>query len=164
MVRRGMPRVPVHNNPQRRQQLVESWADCTLQVASIDMSFAPPLIVAQVHNLGNFHRVPRLLFIAPTHECLCLKLDPHCHRPHIVGVNQDELAVVDLIAEREGIQPSSGRSGQSFWMLSVPCICNCTLHSTFIRQIDGVNCHPACSLTLHCALSRRVVKGILQVP
>ena len=38
------------------------------------------------------------------------------------------------------------------------------LHSTFIGQIDGVTCHPACLLTLHCALSRRVVKGILQVP
>ena len=38
------------------------------------------------------------------------------------------------------------------------------LHSTFIQQIDGVSCHPACLLTLHCALSRCVVKGILQVP
>ena len=38
------------------------------------------------------------------------------------------------------------------------------VHSTFIRQSDGVNCHPACLLTLHCALSRHVVKGILQVP
>ena len=38
------------------------------------------------------------------------------------------------------------------------------LHSTFIQQLDGVSCHPACLLTLHCALSRRVVKGILQVP
>ena len=38
------------------------------------------------------------------------------------------------------------------------------LHSTFIRQIDVVSCHLACLLTLHCALSRCVVKGILQVP
>ena len=38
------------------------------------------------------------------------------------------------------------------------------LHSPFIRQIDGVTCHPASLLTLHCALSRRIVKGILQVP
>ena len=49
-----------------------------------------------------------------------------------------------------------------------PCICNCTLHSTFIRQLDGVSCHPAClwalHCALHCALSRGVVKGILQVP
>ena len=37
-------------------------------------------------------------------------------------------------------------------------------HPTFIQQIDGVSCHPACLLTLHCALSRRVAKGILQVP
>ena len=38
------------------------------------------------------------------------------------------------------------------------------LHYIFIRQINGVSCHQACLLTLHCALSRRVVKGILQVP
>ena len=37
------------------------------------------------------------------------------------------------------------------------------VHSTFIRQIDGGNCLP-CLLTLNCALSRRIVKGILQVP
>ena len=37
------------------------------------------------------------------------------------------------------------------------------LYSTFIQQIDGVICHPACLLTLHRALSRRIVKGILQV-
>ena len=38
------------------------------------------------------------------------------------------------------------------------------VHSTFIRQIDVVSCHPACLLRLCCALSRRVVNGILQVP
>ena len=38
------------------------------------------------------------------------------------------------------------------------------LHSTFMRQIDGVSFHPACLLTLHCALSQHVVKGISQGP
>ena len=47
-------------------------------------------------------------------------------------------------------------------MLSVPL--HLQLHSTFIQQLDGVGCHSACLLTLHCALSPRVVKGILQVP
>ena len=42
-------------SPQRRQQLVGSWADRTLEALSIDMSFTPPLIVVQVYNLGNFH-------------------------------------------------------------------------------------------------------------
>ena len=37
-------------------------------------------------------------------------------------------------------------------------------YSTFIRQDGGVSCHPACLLMLHCALSRRVVNGELQVP
>ena len=57
-------------SPQRRQALVESWAHSTLERASIDMSFAPPLIVAQVYNSGNFHWVLRLLLIAPTREYL----------------------------------------------------------------------------------------------
>ena len=38
------------------------------------------------------------------------------------------------------------------------------VHSTFIRYIDVVSYHPACLLTLHCALSRGVVMGMLQVP
>ena len=70
---------------QRRKQLVGSWAERTLEAASIDMSFAPPLIV--VNNLSNSHWVLRLLLIAPTHEYLCLKFDPMCDRPHIVGAN-----------------------------------------------------------------------------
>ena len=40
------------------------------------MFFAPPLIVAHVYNLSNWHRVLRLLLIAPTSEDLCLKFDP----------------------------------------------------------------------------------------
>ena len=139
-------------------------ADRTLELPSIDMSFAPPLIVAQVYYLGNFHWVLRLLMIAPTRKYLCLKFDPLCDRPHIVGANQEELAVVDLIAEREGIQPHLRKKWakilDAFGALAFAIA---LLHSTFIRHIDGVNCHPACLLTLHCALSRRVVKSILQV-
>ena len=37
-------------------------------------------------------------------------------------------------------------------------------YSAFIRQNAGVGCHRACLLMLHCALSRRVVNGKLQVP
>ena len=33
------------------------------------------------------------------------------------------------------------------------------LYSTFLHQDDGVSCHPACLLMLHCLLSRRVVNG-----
>ena len=50
---------------QRCKPLVKSWAERTLQTSSIDMSFAPPLIVAQVYNLSNWHWVLRLLLIAP---------------------------------------------------------------------------------------------------
>ena len=38
------------------------------------------------------------------------------------------------------------------------------LYSTFLRQEDGVSCHPACLLMLHCLLSRRVVNGSIQLP
>ena len=69
------------------------------------MLFAPPLIAVQVYTLSSFHRVLCLLLIAPSREYLCLKFDPLCDRPHIFGANQEELVVVDLIAEREGIQP-----------------------------------------------------------
>ena len=69
------------------------------------MSFASPLVVAQVCNMSNWHWVLRLLLIAPTRECLCLKFDPMCDLPHIVGANQEVLVVVDLIAEREGTEP-----------------------------------------------------------
>ena len=47
-----MPRVPVHSaSPQRRQQLVEPCADYTSEVASIEMSFTPRLIVAQIYTI-----------------------------------------------------------------------------------------------------------------
>ena len=152
-------------SPQRRQALVESWARSTLERASIDMSFAPPLIVAQIYNSRNFHWVLRLLLIAPTREYLCLKFDPLLDKPHIVGANKEELAVVDELAEREGIQPQPRRKWATFLdAFGSLAFAIAPLYSTFIRQDDFVSCHPACLLMLHCALSRRVVKGDLQVP
>ena len=84
----GMPHVPVHNAE-------NSWLDRepsivgTLEASSTDSSFAPPWIVAHVYNPSNYHWVPRLLLIAPTRDYLCLKFDPMCDRPHIVGANQE---------------------------------------------------------------------------
>ena len=151
--------------PQRRQALVGSWARSTLERASIDMSFAPPLIVAQVYHSGNFHWVLRLLLIAPTREYLCLKFDPLLDKPHIVGANKEELAVVDELAEREGIQPQQRRKWAMFlYAFGSLAFAIAPLYSTFIKQDDSVSCHPACLLMLHCALSRRIVKGELQVP
>ena len=133
-----MPHVPVHNVQ--------------------DMSFTPPLIVAQVYNLSNSHWVLRLLLITPTREYLCLKFDPICDRPHIVGANQEELAVVDLIAKREGVEPRQWKKWSKVLdAFGAVAFAIAPLHSTFIHQTDGVSCHPACLLTLHCALSRCVV-------
>ena len=152
-------------SPQRRKQLVGSWVERTLQVSSIVMSFAPTPIVVQVYNLSNWHWVLRLLLIAPTREYLCLKFDPVCDQPHIVGANQEELAAVDLIAEREGVEPHQRNKWSKILdAFGALAFAIAPVHSTFIQQIDGVSCHPACLLTLHCALSRRVVTGILRVP
>ena len=72
---------------------------------------------------------------------------------------------MDLIAEREGVEPQQRKKWSKILdAFSVLAFAIAPLHSTFMRQIDGVSCHPACLLTLHCALPRRVVKGILQVP
>ena len=136
-----------------------------MQASSIDMSFTPPLIVAQVYNMSNWHWVLRLLLIAPTREYLCLKFDPMCDRPHIVGANQEELVVLDLIAEREGVEPQQRKMWSKILdAFGALVFAIAPLHSTFIQQLDGVSCHPTRLLTLHCALSRHVVKGILQVP
>ena len=127
----GMPHVPVHN---AEKQLVGSWAEHILQVSSIDMSFAPPLIVARVYNLSNWHWVLHLLLIAPTREYLCLKFDPVCDRPHIVGAHHEELGVVDLIAEREGTEPQHRKKWSkivdAFGALAFAIA---PLHSTFIQ-------------------------------
>ena len=72
---------------------------------------------------------------------------------------------MDLIDERKGIQAQQ-REKWAKILDAFGALAPATtpLHSTFIGQIDGVGCHPACLLTLHGALSQRVVKGILQVP
>ena len=72
---------------------------------------------------------------------------------------------MDLIAEREGVEPKQRKRWSKILdAFGALAFVIAPLHSTFIQQLDGVSCHPASLLTLHCALSRRVVKGILQVP
>ena len=125
------------------------------------MSFAPPLIVAHMYNLVNWHWAFRLA----TREYLCLKFEPLCDEPHIARANKEKLAVVDLIAEREGIQPQQRKKWvtflNAFGSLAFPIA---PVYFTFIWQDDDVSCHPACLLMLHCALSRRVVNAKLQPP
>ena len=69
--------------PQYSHQLVESWANLTLEPASIDMSFAPPLIVA--YNLCNLHWVLHLLLIAPTRDTFALNLTPYVTSHTLLG-------------------------------------------------------------------------------
>ena len=78
----------------RRQVLVESWAHCTLEVVSIDMVDAPPLLAAQVCNVHNTHWVLRLLLVSPTRTFFCLVFHRLCNKPYIVGANTEELAIL----------------------------------------------------------------------
>ena len=72
---------------------------------------------------------------------------------------------MDLIAVREGFLPQQRKKWARFLdAFGALAFAIAPLHSTFIRHINGVSCHPACLLTLNCALSRHVIKGILQVP
>ena len=89
----------------RRHQLAESWAQCTLKAISGVMELAPPLIVPQVYNQANMHWVLRLLLVSPKREYLCLRFDPLCSKPHVVGANIEELAIMELVVEQEGFQP-----------------------------------------------------------
>ena len=100
----------------RRLVLVESWVLRTLKATSIDMVYAPPLLAAQIHNLRNEHWVLRLLLVSPTHTFLCLVFDPLRNKPYIAGANTEELAIVNLIAEQEGIEPRPQKRWDSFWV------------------------------------------------
>ena len=145
--------------------LAESWARRTLEAASIDMVYAPPLLAAQVYNVCNTHWVVHLLLVSPTRTYLCPVLDPMCNRPYIVGANTEELAIVNLIVEQEGIEPRPQKKWDRFWGdFGSVAFAIAPLYSTFLHQVDGVSCHRAYLLMLHCLLSRRVVNGSMQFP
>ena len=96
--------------------LVESWALRTLEAASIDMIYAPPLLAAQICNVRYEHWVLCLLLVSPTCTFLCLVFDPLCDKPYIVGANTEELAIFNLIAQQEGIEPRPQKRWDSFWV------------------------------------------------
>ena len=145
--------------------LVESWAHCTFEAASVGMVYAPPLLAAQVYNVRNTHWVLCLLLVSPARTFLCLVFDPMCNRPYIVGANTEELAIVNLIAKQEGIGPRPQKKWDRFLgEFGSVAFAIAPLNPTFLRQKDGVSCHPACLLMLHCLLSRRVVNGNMQLP
>ena len=149
----------------RREVLSVSWALRTLEADSIDMVYAPPLLVAQIHNVRNEHWVLRLLLVSPTRIFLCLVFDPVCNKPYIVGANTEELAIVNLIAEQEGIEPRPQKRWDRFLgEFGSVVFAIAPLYSTFLHQKDGVNCHLACLMMLHCLLSRCVVNGSIQLP
>jgi hypothetical protein len=129
------------------------------------MIYAPPLLVAQIYNPRNAHWVLRLLLVSPTRTFLCLVFDPLCYKPYIAGANTEELAIVNLIAEQEGIKARALKRWDKFLgEFGSVAFAIAPLYSTFLHQDDGVSCHPACLMMLHCLLSRRVVNGSIQLP
>ena len=131
--------------------LAKSWALRTLKAASIDMIYAPPLLAAEIHNLRNQHLVLRLLLVSPTHTLLCLVLDPLYNKPCIVGANTEELAMVNLIAEREGIDARPQKRWDTFLgEFGSVAFAIAPVYYTLIHQDDFVSCHPSCLLMLHC--------------
>ena len=149
----------------RREVSAESWAHRTLEVASIDMDNGPALLAAQVYCVRNAYWVLRLLLVSPTCTLLCVLFDPLSNRPYIVGANIEELAIVDLIAEQEGIEPRPRKKWDRFLDGSgITAFAIALLYSTFLRQRDGVSYHPAYLLMPHCPLFRRAVNGNMQLP
>ena len=100
----------------RRLVLAESWVLRILKAASLDMVYARPLLAAQIYDSCNEHWLLRLLLVSPTRTFLCLVLDPLCNKPYIAGANTEELAIVNLIAEREGIEPRPQKRWDRFWV------------------------------------------------
>ena len=117
-------------------------------------------------STGALHAVlVRLLLVSPTRTFLCLVFDPLCTKPYVALANTEELATVNLLAEREGIEPRPQKTRD--WFLGEfgsVAFAIAPLYSTFLHQEDGVSCHLACLLMLHCLLSRRVVNGSIQLP
>ena len=87
----------------RRRVLVELWAHHNLEVAGIDMSYTPPLLLAQVYYVRNTRWVLPLLLVSRTHTFICLVFEPLCNRPYTVDAKTKELASVNLVAEQEEI-------------------------------------------------------------
>ena len=129
------------------------------------MDYAPSLLAAQLYNVCDQHWVLCLLLVSPCRSFLCLVFDPLCNRPYIVGANTKELAIVNPIAEQEGIEPRPQKKWGRFWgEFGSVAFAIAPLYSTFLRHKDGVSSHITCLPMLHCLLSRRVVNGSMQLP
>ena len=63
------------------------------------------------------HLVLLLLLVTLAVECLCLVFDPLSSKSHIVGANMEELAIMELIAEQEGIQPRQPKKWDVFFLV-----------------------------------------------
>ena len=98
----------------RSKVLAESWAHRTLEATSIDVDYTPPLLAAQVYNVRNQHWVLRLLLVFSTRTFVCLVFDPLSNRLYTVGANTKELAIVNLIADKEGIEPRPQKKWDMF--------------------------------------------------
>ena len=83
----------------------------------------------------------------------------------MMGANSEELAIVKLTVEQGGIEQRPQKKWDRFLgEFGSVAFAIAPLYSTFLRRKDGVSCHPAYLLMLHCLLSRRVVNGSMRLP
>ena len=77
----------------------------------------------------------------------------------------EEWAIVNLIAEREGIEPRPLKKWDRFLgEFGGVAFAIAPLYSTLLHREDGVSCHSACLVMQHCLLSRHVVNGSIHLP
>ena len=100
----------------------------------------PPRLRCKYITFLNEHWVHRLLLVSPTRTFLFLVFDPLCNKTYIAGANTEELTIVNLIAEREGIEARPHKRWDTFlrWFGSVR-----KFYSDFIT---------VCLLCLSCCL------------
>ena len=66
------------------------------------------------------------------------------NRPYVVGANTAELAIVNLTAEPEGIEPRPQKKWLRFWgEFSSVAFAIAPLYSSCLHQKGGVRCHLA---------------------
>ena len=66
-----------------------------------------------------------------------------------MGANTEELAIVNVIAEQEGIEPRPQKKWDKFFgEFGSVAFAIAPLYSTFLHQKHDVSCHRACPLVL----------------
>lgn len=135
--------------PQVRQEMFKKWAAQTLDIAGL--SHGQELVVGQLYHNGRGHWVLRLIFVSTERESLCLLYDPLQRNPKRVKLLVSEVPILQLIAEREGINDIGSSSNDKKFLQSFAKGKVASLGNTLVYQLDGTSCMSASLHTLyHC--------------